>query len=184
MYFGPPKTLAPRPLRLAERELGDRPADAALDPLGAEGDLVVALTLAPFLRAVRVPDRHAHDGDRRVDAADRNDAGDATARSHDHLAADLLAEDPIRRPDVVPTLGRDRRGLEPETVSGDRPRRLVHDAVRGLAPARERQVEARQRELDAEDVRLQHADGCLEELLSRLVALEHDDRARVHRAAV
>ena len=49
---------------------------------------------------------------------------------------------------------------------------------------RERQVEARQRELDAEDVRLQHADGCLEQLLPRLVALEDDDRARVHRAAV
>src|SRR5207247_4264682 len=36
----------------AEGELGDRAADAALDALGPKRDLVVALILAPFLRAV------------------------------------------------------------------------------------------------------------------------------------
>ena len=117
-------------------------------------------------------------------ASHGEDAGNAPAGPHDHLAADLLAEDPVRGPDVVAALGRDRRSLEAEAVGGDRARCLVHDAVGGRAPAGERQVEARQRELDPEDVRLQDADGRLEQLLPRLVALEDDDRARVHDAGV
>ena len=88
-------------LGLAERELGDRVADAALDPLRAERDLVVALALAPFLRAVRVADGHAHDRDRRVHAAERDDARNAPPGPDDHLAADLLAQDPVRRADVA-----------------------------------------------------------------------------------
>ena len=101
MYFGPPKTFAPAALRLAERELGDRVADPPLDPLGPEGDLVVAFALAPLLRPVRVADRHAHDRDRGVHAAERDDAGDPAAGADDHLAADLLAEDAVGRADVV-----------------------------------------------------------------------------------
>src|SRR5438105_7038141 len=76
-------------LGVAEGELGDRVADPALDPLGAERDLVVARALAPLLRAVGVPDRHAHDRDRRVDAAERDHAWDAPARVDDDLPADL-----------------------------------------------------------------------------------------------
>ena len=97
----PAEDLRARALGLPERELGDRAADAPLDPLGAERDLVLALALAPLLRAVGVADGHAHDRDRRVHAAERDDAGDAAARADDHLAADLLAQDPVRRADVV-----------------------------------------------------------------------------------
>jgi len=76
-------------------ELGDGTADASLDALGAERDLVVALALAPLGRPVRIADGHADDRDRCVHAADRRDAGDAPSRAHDHLAADLLAEDAV-----------------------------------------------------------------------------------------
>ena len=121
-------------LGLAERELGDGAADAPLDPLRPERDLVVALALAPLLRAVGVADRHAHDRDRRVHAAERHDAGDPPPGADDHLAADLLAEDPVRRADVVAPLGRDRRGLQAEAVLADRRGGLVHDLVLRRAP--------------------------------------------------
>ena len=177
MYFGPPKTFAPVRAGLPERELGDGVADAPLDPLGAERRLVVALALAPLLRAVGVADRHAHDRDRRVHAAERHDARDAPARAHDHAAADLLAQDPVRRADVAGAFRRDRRRLQPQPVLADRPRRLVHDAVRGRAAVLEREVEARELELEPDHVRLQDAQRLLEQLLARLVALEDDDRA-------
>src|SRR6185436_6679448 len=74
-------------LRLAERELGDRPADAPLDALGAQRHLVVALALAPLARAVRVADGHADDRDRLVHAAERHDAWDPPSRPDDHAAA-------------------------------------------------------------------------------------------------
>ena len=47
------------------------------------------------------------------------------ARAHDHLAADLLAQDPVRRADVVARLGRHGRALQPEPVLADRRRGLV-----------------------------------------------------------
>src|SRR5688572_3669306 len=90
----PAEDLRAHALGLPERELGDAAADPALDPLGAERDLVLAFALAPLLRAVGVPAGHPDDRDRRVDAAERDDAGDAPAGSDDHAAADLLAEDP------------------------------------------------------------------------------------------
>ena len=124
--------LRARPLGLPERELGDRAADPPLDPLGAERDLVLALALAPLLRAVGVADRHPDDRDRRVDAAERDDAGNAPAGADDHLAADLLAQDPVRRADVAARLGRDRRRLQAEPVLADRrapPRRRPRSCV-------------------------------------------------------
>ena len=109
--------LRPRALGLAERELGDGVADAALDPLRAERRLVVALALAPFLGAVCVPDGHAHDGDRSMDTSDGNDARNSPAGSHDHLAADLLAEDAVRRADVTGSFRGDRRRFQAEPAS-------------------------------------------------------------------
>src|SRR5947208_1656020 len=79
--------------RVAERELSDRAADAALDPLGAERDLVVTLSFAPLLRAVRVADGHAHDRDRRVHAPERNHPRNSAAGADDHAAPDFLAQD-------------------------------------------------------------------------------------------
>ena len=80
--------------------------------------------------------------------------------------------------------GRDRRRLEPEPVLADRGRGLVHDAVVGLAAPLEREIEARELELDPDHVGLEHAEALLQQLLSRLVALEDDDRPLVaHRPA-
>ena len=170
-------------LGLPERELGDGVADPALDSLGAERDLVVALAFAPLLRAVRVADRHANDRDRRVDAAERRDAGDPPSGADDHPAADLLAKDAVRRADVAAPLRRDRGGFQPEPVLADGRGGLVHDAVVGLAAPLEREVEPRELELDADHVGREHAEALLQELLAGLVALEDDDRPLVaHRA--
>src|SRR4051812_22432050 len=89
--------LRSRALGLAERELRNRAANGALDPLRSKSDIGVALALTPLLGAVGVTDGHSHDRDRRVHAAERYDAGDAPPRADDHLAADLLAQDPVRR---------------------------------------------------------------------------------------
>ena len=113
--------LRARLLGQPEGELGDRVADAPLDPLGAERGLVVALALAPFLRAVGVADRHPHDRDRRVHAAEGNDPRDAPAGADDHAAADLLAQDPVRRADVVRAFRRDRRALQAAPGLATRP---------------------------------------------------------------
>src|SRR5207302_5465357 len=129
------------------RELRDRAADATLDPLCPERDLLVALALAPFLRAVRVSDRHAHDRDRRVHAAERDHTRDAAAGAHDHAPADLLAQDAVRRADVVTALRRDRRRLQAEAVLANCARGLVDDAVLRRAARVEREVEARELEL-------------------------------------
>src|SRR6185295_18169992 len=99
-----------------ERDLRDAAADPPLDPLRAERDLVGAFTLPPLLGAVRVADGHAHDRDRGVHTAVRNHAWNAAAGADDHAPADLLAQDPVRRADVVRALGRDRRGLETEPM--------------------------------------------------------------------
>ena len=180
MYFGPPKTFAPRALGLAERELRHRAADRPLDPLRPERDLVVALAFAPLLRAVGVADRHAHDRDRVVHAAERHDAGDPAAGADDHLAADLLAQDPVRRADAVARLGRHGRRLQPEAVLADRRGSLVHDPVLRRTPALEREVEARELELETDHVGREHPERLLEQLLARLVALEDDDRLQLH----
>src|SRR5439155_19150107 len=108
--LGPTEDLRARPLRLAKRELRHGAADAALDPLGPECDLVGALALAPLLSAVGVADRHPNDRDRRVHAAERNDAGNPPAGADDHLASDLLAQDPVRRADIAARLRRHGRG--------------------------------------------------------------------------
>src|SRR5919108_285991 len=92
----PAEDLRAGALREAERVLGDGVADPPLDPLRPQRHLVVALALAPLLRAVRVADGHAHDRDRRVHAAERDDPRDAPPGADDHLAADLLAAVAVR----------------------------------------------------------------------------------------
>ena len=158
-----------------ERVLGDRPADPALDPLGAEGRLGLAFALAPLLRPVGVADRHPHHRDRRVHAGERHDARDPAARADDHLAVDLLAQDPVGRADVVPTLGSDRRALQAEAVLADRRGRLRDHGVLRRAAVLEREVEALQLELDADHVGRERAQRFVEQLLPGLVALEDGD---------
>ena len=155
-------------------------ADAALDALGAQRDLVLALSFAPFLRAIGIADRHADDRDGRVDAADRRHARNAPSRADDDLAADLLAEDPVRRADVAGAFGRDGRRLQAEPGLAHRRCGLVDDSVLRRATAFEREVEARKLELDPDHVRDEHTQGFFEQLLPGLVPLEHDDRPSLH----
>ena len=172
--------LRARLLGQPERELGDRVADAPLDSLGAERGLVVALALAPLLRAVGVADRHPHDRDRRVHAAEGNDPRDAPAGADDHAAADLLAEDPVRRADVLRAFRRDRRALQAAPGLAHGRRRVVHDAVRARAAILEREVVARQLDLEPDHVGREHAQRFFKQLLPGFVALEYDDRRARH----
>src|SRR5919109_4960417 len=116
-----------------------------------------------------------------MDTTERDDAGDAASGPDDDAAADLLAEDPVRRADVVLAFRRDRRRLQAEAVLPDRRGGVVDDRVVGPSPRLEREVEARQIELEADHVRHEHPQRFLEELLAGLVTLEHDDRVDFHR---
>ncbi len=155
-------------------------ADAALDALGAERGFVLVLAFAPLLRAVRVADRHAHDRDRRVDAAHRRDAGNAASRADDHLPPDLLTEDPVRRADVAGAFRGDRCSLQSQARLTHGLGRLVDDRVLRRSAIGEREVVAREVELGADDVRRNHAERFLEQLLPGLVSLQHDDRLPLH----
>ncbi len=115
-----------------------------------------------------------------MDAAERHDAGDAPAGANDHLAADLLADEPVRRADVVLALRRDRRRLQAQAVLSDRSGGFVHDPILRRSPRLEREVVAREVDLEADHVGSEHAERFLEQLLSRLVPLQHDDRVDVH----
>src|SRR5829696_2330420 len=75
----PTEDLGAGSLRMPEGEFRDRAADAPLDLRRPKRRLVLAFTLAPFLRAVCVPYGHAHDGDRVIGASDGDDAGDSPA---------------------------------------------------------------------------------------------------------
>jgi hypothetical protein len=166
-----------------ERELGDGAADRPLDPLGAERGFVVALALAPLLGAVGVPDRHPHDRDRRVDAAERRHARDPPAGADDHPASDLLAEKPVRRADVVRALGCDGGRLQTEAGVPQRCCRVMDDCVLRGATRLQREVEAWKVELESDHVGSEHPESFLEQLLAGLVSLEHDDPLRVHGGA-
>jgi hypothetical protein len=172
--------LAVHPLGRAEGVLGDRPAGAARDLLGAVGDLArrALVALTPLLRAVGVLDGHADHRDRQVDARHRRDPRDAPARADDDLAVDALAHDAVGRADVVLALRRDRRRLDAQARLAHRRGGVVHDLVCGLAPLLERQVVAVERDRQADDLRVKDAERLLEQLLSGLVALEDGDRQR------
>ena len=163
----------------SERELGDGTTDPPLDSLRTERHLVVARSLSPLLGAIGIADGHPYHGDRRMDTSERDDSGNAAAGPDDDLPADLLPQDSIRRADVADALRRDRRGLEPVSVLADRCGRLVDHAV-GRSPSRlEREVEARELEVDPGHVRSKHAQRLVEELLACLVSFENDDNPHV-----
>ena len=69
------------------------------------------------------------------------------------LAADLLAQDPVRRADVVDAFGRDRRRLQTEPVLADRRGRLEHDLVLGRTAILEREVVTIERDARARSPR-------------------------------
>ena len=180
MYFGPAEHLRADLLGQTERELRDRTADAPFDALRAESDFVVPFAFAPLLRTVGISDRHAHDRDRRVYAAERHHARDATPGPDDDLPADLLPQDAVRRADVVAPFRGDRGGLEAEALLSDRLRSLVDDPVVRRLPRAQREVETGELELEAGHLRGEDAQGFLQEFLARVVALEHNDRFGVH----
>ena len=181
VYFGPPNTFAPGLLGLAERELGDRAADAPLDPLRPERDLVVALALTPLLRAVGVADRHAHDRDRCVHAAERNDARESGAR---------FARSPSRRSPRAGCGSASRRRRAPPgvIVAAFRPRPCSRIAcaaswttwfwvARRDSSERSKRGNSRSSPVTS-GARTRRA--LLEQLLPGFVALEHHDRFGVH----
>jgi hypothetical protein len=88
-----------------------------------------------------------------VDTTERHDARNAATGSHDDLAADLLAENPIRRADVTCAFRGHRRGFEAVSVLTYRSGGLVHDSVLGRAAAVEREIESNEVQLDADHVR-------------------------------
>src|SRR5262249_414593 len=124
-----------------ERELCDRAADPPLDPLRAKRDLLLSVALAPLLRPVRVSDGHAHDRDRRMDAAERCDSWNPPPCADDDPPADLLAKDPVRRADVIHALRRGRSGFEPESGLAYCGGSLADDGIRRRAAIPEREVE-------------------------------------------
>jgi hypothetical protein len=136
-----------------------------------------------LLGAVGVADRHPHDRDRVVHARDRSDgARDPPAGANDHLAVDRLAQDPVRRADVVLALRRDRRGLEAEAGRAHRRGGLGDALVLRRAPVLEREIVVLELDLRPADVGVEHADRLLEQLLAGLVAVEDDDPERLRHA--
>src|SRR5262249_54882809 len=174
----------PRPLCEAKGELGDGPADPALDALGPERQLVLAVALAPLFRSVGVPDSHAHDRDRSVNAPERRNARDAPAGANDYLAVDLLPQDSVRTADVTRLLRGDRRGFEAEAVLAYRCCGFVDNLVLRFAPVVEREVVAWKVELDPDHVGREHAKSFLQQFLAGLVTFQDDDRLPVHRARI
>ena len=128
----------------AERVLGDRTAGVPRDSLHPVGDLLGGPRVAlPSLgRTVCVVNRHPHDRDGVVNAGHRRHPWQATAGPDDHLAVQLLAQDPVRGANVVGILGGDGRGLQPKTRLAHRGRRIDHHLIRGCAAIVEGEVEA------------------------------------------
>ena len=67
-----------------------------------------------------------------------------------------------------------------EALRDDCAGRVVNDRVPGLPAGLEREVEARERELDADHIRRENAQGLLEQFLPGLVPFEHHDRFVLH----
>src|SRR4029078_9940611 len=82
--------------------------------------------------------------------------------------------------DVLGALGRDRRALEAEPGLTDGSGRFVDDRIAGRAAGLERQVVARQLELEPDHVGREHAQRLLQQLLPCLVSFEDDDRRARH----
>ncbi len=87
---------------MTKGELGDRPADAPLDALGAKREprphlRPRATRLAPYASPTAMRTTEIGAWTPPIGSY----AGDAPAGADDHVAADLLAQDPVRAADVV-----------------------------------------------------------------------------------
>ncbi len=176
--LGAAKDLRAQLRGMAKGVLGHGAAVPPGDLLGAVGDLVEPFALAPFLRAIGIAHRHTNHRDRRMDTADRPDARDAAAGAHDHRAIDPLAQDRVWAADIAPRLGCDRRGLEPKADRSHRVGGIVDYLVVSRAAVLQAQIEALERQVNAGNTWVEHAQGLLQQLLAGLVAFEHDDGVR------
>jgi len=132
--------------------------------------------LAPFLGAVGVAHRHAHDRDRCVDAAEWCDARNAAAGADDDAAVHLAAQDGVRAADVAGDFGRDGGRLDAEPRGSQGGGRVVDHLVARVAPALQREVEVLKLEVQVEDAGVEEPERLVQELFAGLVAVEHDDR--------
>ena len=99
------------------------------------------------------------------------------------LPVDLLAQDAVRRADVVARPpGVIVAAFRPKPVSHMAAAASVTQALRGRAAVPEREVVALELDVDAEHRRVEHPQRLLEQLLAGLVAFEHD-HPQAHAAA-
>ena len=104
--------------------------------------------------------------------------GDPPARADDHGPVDALADQAVGAADVVLALRGYRRRLQPQAGLLHRGRRFGADLVFGGAPLLQREVEAIELDLEAEDIRVEDGERRLEQLLTGLISLEDDDASR------
>ena len=94
---------------------------------------------------------------------------------------DRLPDQAIGAADVIRSLGRDRRRLDPEPRLRHGRRRLGADLVLRPPPVLEGEIEALEFDLQPDHLRIDHAQGLVEQLLPGLVALQHDYPQTGHR---
>jgi hypothetical protein len=114
-----------------------------------------------------------------VHAGDRRHSRQAPAGPHDHLSVDLFAQDAVGRSDVACALWSDRGCLQAQSRHEHRLGGLRDDLVAGRASMTQREIEALELEVDAQQLRIEQAHRLLEQLLSGLIALHHHDPDRV-----
>ena len=160
-----------------EGVLRHRTADGAIDALGAPGLLVRAPRVAGpvLLSAVGIAHRHANHHDRVDDRGGRRHPRDAPAGPHDDGTTYALAQNPIGAADIAGRLGRDGGGFEAEARLAHGHGSVTHDIVCGRPPVGERQVEMDELQVESEDSGIEHPQGLLEQLLSRLVPVADND---------
>src|SRR5215813_13247211 len=91
---------------------------------------------------IRIIDGHPHHRYRSRYSSDRHYARQATARSHNHLAAYFRAQNGIWRADVVGSLGRDRGSFDAETVLFQSGRSFVDNSIPGSSAIFQAQIKA------------------------------------------
>ncbi len=128
-----------------------------------------------LLCAVRVAHRHADHHDRVDNGGWWGDPGNAPSRPDDDRPADFLPQDPVGAPDVASLLRGDRGGLQSQPRLSHGSRGVAdHGVARGTA-VRQREVEPHQLEVQAEYLHVEDPQCLVEQLLTRFVAVTHDD---------
>jgi hypothetical protein len=117
-------------------------------------------------------------------ASQRRDPRDTPPGADDHRAIHTLAQDAIGRAHVIGALGGDRRGLQAKPGVANRPCGVLHHRVAPSAAVLQGQVEALDLKLQREHLRGKHVQGLFQELLPRLIPVEHNDLQRVTHSSI